>query len=124
MPGQPHKNAVYAAMIESLDDGIGRLLAKLDELKLRENTIVVFTSDNGGLMSSTSNVPLRVGKGSAYEGGVRVPLIVSYPPAIAAGSTSDVPAMSIDLLPTLVDLCGLEAGQVAGLGRRQPRRPP
>jgi arylsulfatase A len=107
LPDQPHKNAVYAAMIESLDTGVGRLLAALDELKLRENTIVIFTSDNGGLLSSTSNPPLRAGKGSAYEGGVRVPLIVSYPPAIAAGSTSDVPAMSIDLFPTLANLCGL-----------------
>jgi arylsulfatase A-like enzyme len=111
LPDQPHKNATYAAMIESLDDGIGRLLATLEELKLRENTVVVFTSDNGGLLSSTSNVPLRVGKGSAYEGGVRVPLIVSYPPSIAAGSTSDVPAMSIDLLPTLVELCGLKPAE-------------
>ncbi len=111
MPGQPHQNAVYAAMIESLDDGVGHLLATLDELKLRENTVVIFTSDNGGLMSSTSNVPLRAGKGSAYEGGVRVPLMFSYPPAIAAGSTSDVPAMSIDLLPTLADLCGLEVAK-------------
>ncbi len=107
LPEAAQKNAVYAAMIESLDDGIGRIMATLDELRLREQTIVVFTSDNGGLMSSTSNAPLRVGKGSAYEGGVRVPLIVSYPPAIASGTTSNVPAMSIDLLPTLVDLCGL-----------------
>lgn len=108
MPDQPHTNAVYAAMIESLDGGIGKLLAALDRLKLRDSTIVIFTSDNGGLMSSTSNVPLRVGKGSAYEGGVRVPLFVSYPPVIMAGSKSDVPAMSIDLLPTLVELCGLD----------------
>jgi arylsulfatase A len=107
LPDQPHKNAVYAAMIESLDMGVGKLLAKLDELKLRENTIVVFTSDNGGLLSSTSNRPLRAGKGSAYEGGVRVSLIVSYPPAIKSGTTSDVPAMSIDLFPTLGSLCGL-----------------
>ncbi len=111
MPDQPHQNAVYAAMIESLDDGLGRLLAALDDLKLRDNTIVIFTSDNGGLASSTSNVPLRVGKGSAYEGGVRVPLLVSYPSAIAAGSTSPVPAMSIDLLPTLVELCGLSVAK-------------
>jgi arylsulfatase A-like enzyme len=110
-PELPHHNAVYAAMIESLDDGVGRLLAALDELKLRDNTLVIFTSDNGGLLSSTSNVPLRAGKGSAYEGGVRVPLIFSYPPVIAAGSASDVPAMSIDLAPTLVELCGLELAQ-------------
>jgi arylsulfatase A len=109
-PDNPQHNATYAAMIESLDEGVGRLLKHLDELKLRDNTIVVFTSDNGGLKLNevTSNEPLRAGKGSAYEGGVRVPLIVSYPPAIRAGSTSDVPAMSIDLFPTLVELCGLQ----------------
>jgi arylsulfatase A len=108
-PDQPQHNATYAAMIESLDEGMGRLLDCLDELELREKTIVVFTSDNGGLVLNqvTSNVPLRAGKGSAYEGGVRVPLMFSYPPLIAAGTTSDVPAMSIDLLPTLVELCDL-----------------
>jgi arylsulfatase A-like enzyme len=106
-PDSPQKNATYAAMIESLDEGIGRILTRLETLKLLEDTIIVFTSDNGGLLSSTTNLRLRAGKGSAYEGGVRVPLIVSYPPRIKAGATSDVPAMSIDLLPTLVDLCGL-----------------
>jgi arylsulfatase A len=105
----PQRHATYAAMIESLDEGIGRLLAHLDNLKLRDQTIIVFTTDNGGLELNevTANDPLRAGKGSAYEGGVRVPLMVSYPPAIRAGSTSDVPAMSIDLFPTLVELCGL-----------------
>jgi arylsulfatase A-like enzyme len=106
-PDAPQKNATYAAMIESLDDGIGRVLTRLETLKILEETIIVFTSDNGGLLSSTTNLGLRAGKGSAYEGGVRVPLIVSYPPRIKAGTTSDLPAMSIDLLPTLVDLCGL-----------------
>ncbi len=108
-PSHPQHNATYAAMIESLDEGIGRLLEHLDKLKLRERTIVVFTSDNGGLKLNqvTSNDPLRAGKGSAYEGGVRVPWIVSYPPKVRAGATSDVPAMSIDLLPTLAALCGL-----------------
>jgi arylsulfatase A-like enzyme len=106
-PDAPQKNALYAAMIESLDESTGRILQTLDELKLRENTIVVFTSDNGGLMSSTTNLGLRAGKGSAYEGGVRVPLIFSLPGKIKAGTTSDTPGMSIDLLPTLVDLCGI-----------------
>jgi arylsulfatase A-like enzyme len=108
-PENPQHHATYAAMIESLDEGIGRLMAHLDQLKLREQTIVVFTSDNGGLELNevTANDPLRAGKGSAYEGGVRVPLVVSYPPAIRKGATSDVPAMSIDLFPTLVELCGL-----------------
>jgi len=106
-PDAPQKHATYAAMIESLDDGIGQILTRLHTLKLVENTIIVFTSDNGGLLSSTTNLGLRAGKGSAYEGGVRVPLIVSFPPRIKAGRASDLPAMSIDLLPTLVDLCGL-----------------
>lgn len=108
-PDSPQHHATYAAMIESLDQGIGRLTAQLRMLELLDNTNFVFTSDNGGLTLNqvTSNVPLRAGKGSAYEGGVRVPLIFSYPPRINAGTTSDLPAMSIDLLPTLVDLCGL-----------------
>ena len=109
-PANPQHNATYAAMIESLDESVGRLMAHLDELKLRDNTIVIFTSDNGGLKLNqvTSNDPARAGKGSAYEGGVRVPLIVSYPPAVKAGSTCSTPAMSIDFLPTLADLCELK----------------
>jgi arylsulfatase A len=103
----PQKNAVYAAMIESLDESTGKILQALEDLNLRENTIVVFTSDNGGLMSSTTNLGLRAGKGSVYEGGVRVPLIFSLPGRIKPGTTSNTPGMSIDLLPTLVDLCGL-----------------
>src|SRR5262245_43321920 len=106
-------NPIYAAMIESLDEGIGKILAKLDELKLAENTIVVFTSDNGGLATAegantpaTSNAPLREGKGHLYEGGIRSPLIVRWPAAIKAG-VNDATAQSIDLLPTLADLCGL-----------------
>jgi arylsulfatase A len=108
-PEDPQHHPIYAAMIESLDEGIGRLMAELDELDLRENTIVVFTTDNGGLELNevTANDPLRAGKGSAYEGGVRVPLIFSYPPKIRRGSTSAAPAMSIDLLPTLASLAGL-----------------
>jgi arylsulfatase A-like enzyme len=107
-------NPVYAAMIESLDDGIGQILAKLDELKLAENTIVVFTSDNGGLATlegaktpATSNAPLREGKGHLYEGGIRVPLIVRWPATIKPG-LNDALACSIDFLPTLADLCGLK----------------
>ncbi|MDX1948797.1 MAG: sulfatase [Pirellulaceae bacterium] len=105
-PDAPHNNPIYAAMIESLDQGIGRLLDQLDQLKLREKTVVVFTSDNGGLLRSTTNPPARAGKGSAYEGGVRVPWIVSYPGAIPAGKTSDEPVISVDLFPTLLDLAG------------------
>jgi arylsulfatase A-like enzyme len=104
----PHKNATYAAMIESLDDSVGRLVAKLEELKLRENTVLVFTSDNGGVAGTTKNLNLRAGKGSVYEGGVRVPLIVSWPAKIKAGSKTDEPAISIDFLPTFASLAGVK----------------
>ena len=106
-PDAPHKNAVYAAMIETLDQNVGRLVAALEELKLTEKTLIVFTSDNGGLMQNTSNPPYRVGKGSAYEGGVRVPLIASWPGTIAAGKTCDVPVITPDWYPTLLDLAGV-----------------
>jgi arylsulfatase A len=105
IPGYGQQNPTYCSMVENLDTNVGRLLTKLDEWKLAENTIVVFTSDNGGLAlrETTSNLPLRVGKGSAYEGGVRVPLIVRYPAAMKS-AVNETPVMSIDLLPTLVEL--------------------
>jgi arylsulfatase A len=107
---QPQHNATYAAMIESLDESVGRIVQKLDELELDNSTLVIFTSDNGGLILNqvTSNAPLRAGKGSAYEGGVRVPLIVRYPPLVKAGIMCDVSAMSIDLAPTIAELVGVK----------------
>ena len=75
-------------MIESLDATVGRIRAKLDELGLADRTIMIFTSDNGGRVPTTSNMPLRYGKASAYEGGVRVPLIVHWPGVTEAGSVS------------------------------------
>ncbi len=75
----PQKNPTYAAMIASLDESVGKIRKQLDELDLSKNTIVIFTSDNGGLERITSNPPFRVGKGSAYEGGVRVPFIIWGP---------------------------------------------
>lgn len=104
-----HSNAVYGAMIESMDEGVGTILAKLEELKIAERTVVVFTSDNGGLLRSTSNAPLRAGKGSAYEGGVRVPLIVAWPGELRAGAVCDTPAITPDLAPTLLELAGAKA---------------
>ncbi|HVK10918.1 MAG TPA: sulfatase-like hydrolase/transferase, partial [Gemmataceae bacterium] len=109
-----HKDPTYAAMIASLDEGVGRVLATLDELKLAENTVVIFSSDNGGVGGYvregvkkagdvTDNAPLRSGKGSLYEGGVRVPWIVRWPGKVPAGTT-DVPVISVDLLPTLLEL--------------------
>lgn len=101
---------IYAGMIESLDTNVGRILDKLDQSGLDENTIVVFTSDNGGLSSSeglpTSNLPLRTGKGWIYEGGIRVPLIVRAPGAAGNGTRSDAPVTSMDFYPTLLELTG------------------
>jgi len=102
---------VYAAMVESLDTAVGMVLAELDELNIREDTIVVFLSDNGGLSTSeghpTSNAPLRAGKGWVYEGGIRSPLFVRWPGVTSAGTRCDVPLISTDLYPTLLAAAGL-----------------
>jgi arylsulfatase A len=98
-------NAVYAAMIESVDESVGRILRKLESLGLAGNTVVVFMSDNGGLWpQSTSNAPLRAGKGYAYEGGLRVPLIVKWPGQTAPGAACPVPVCSIDFFPTFLEI--------------------
>jgi arylsulfatase A len=103
-----HKNAKYAAMIESTDEGVGRIMQCLDENGLSGNTIVVFFSDNGGLVlwDITNNTPLREGKGSAYEGGVREPLIVRWPGVVKPGSVCNTPVISVDLYPTLLQAAG------------------
>jgi arylsulfatase A-like enzyme len=105
----------YAATLQTLDDSVGRLLAHLDAAGLRERTIVVFTSDNGGLHVPegphprvTHNTPFRAGKGYLYEGGVRVPLIVRGP-GIPAGRVVDAPMMNTDWLPTFLELAGAPA---------------
>ena len=105
----PHHNPGYAALVESVDDSVGRLLDKLDALKLSDRTVIVFTSDNGGLLGCTSNAPLRAGKGSAYEGGVRVPLIVKWPGVTRPGSVSAAPVISADYFPTLLAMAGAAA---------------
>lgn len=106
-------HAVYAAMLESLDEGVGRVMKKLADLGLDENTIIVFTSDNGGLCSAegwpTTNRPLRLGKGWLYEGGVRVAWLVRWPGVAREGSTCDVPVISDDFAPTLLEMAGLPA---------------
>lgn len=110
---------VYAAMIESLDENIGRLLAELDATGQRENTLVIFTSDNGGLAtaegSPTSNAPLAEGKGWMYEGGTREPLLVRWPGVVQPGSTCGTPVTSPDLFPTLCEVSGIEATGDPGL---------
>ena len=97
-------NAAYAAMVEHMDENVGRLLDRLDELKLTDNTIVVWTSDNGGKGSVTSNLPLRGMKHNLYEGGIRVPTIVRWPGRIAAGTSNATPLISNDFYPTLLNL--------------------
>jgi arylsulfatase A-like enzyme len=116
-PVNGHRSPVYAAMIASVDESVGRVLAKLDELKLSDNTLVVFTSDNGGVGGYieagvkatdgiTNNAPLRGGKGMLYEGGVRVPWVARWPGRVKPGTTCDEPIISVDLYPTLLDLAG------------------
>ncbi|MYA08831.1 MAG: sulfatase [Holophagales bacterium] len=105
-------HAVYAAMVETLDTSVGRILDRLDALDLAENTIVVFFSDNGGLStaegSPTSNLPLRGGKGWLYEGGIREPMIVRWPAVAAAGGVTSAPVISTDFYPTLLEAAGVD----------------
>jgi arylsulfatase A-like enzyme len=116
-PGLTHANAAYAAMVESLDASVGRVRAKLAELGLADRTVVVFTSDNGGRVPTTSNRPLRLGKASAYEGGVRVPLIVHWPGVTGPGRVSDAPVITMDLFSTLVEVAGLRVPGAGAAGR-------
>lgn len=113
-----HQNPTYAAMIASVDESIGRLMNLLDELKLADNTVLIFSSDNGGVGGYvregikqagdvTDNAPLRSGKGSLYEGGVRDPFLVRWPGVVLPGGTCDVPAIHVDLFPTLLDIAGV-----------------
>ena len=98
------KQAIYGAMIETMDMNIGRLLQTLKSLDLEKNTLVVFTSDNGGLTSISPLAPLRAGKGSYYEGGIRVPLIMRLPGVIEENSTNDVPVTHLDFYPTFKEI--------------------
>jgi arylsulfatase A-like enzyme len=105
------KNPVYAAQIEATDRAIGRVLDAVDQLGIADDTLVIFTSDNGGWEGATDNHPLRSGKGDLYEGGLRVPLIMRWPDAQRtahlAGSTSDTPVISMDLTATILDAAQL-----------------
>ena len=101
-------NPHLAAMLESIDEGIGLIQSKLDELGLLDNTILVFTSDNGGETNVTSNAPLRGGKSQLYEGGVRVPMIVQWPGHTPASSQCDQPTVNLDFYPTLLEAAGIE----------------
>jgi len=107
---QVQDNPVYAGLVETMDDAVGVVLNALEELGLADNTIVIFTSDNGGVSAgdafATSNLPLRGGKGYQFEGGIREPYFIKMPGLIKAGSTSDVPVSGTDFYPTILDLIG------------------
>jgi len=119
-PVDGHRNPTYAAMIASVDESVGRVLAALDELKLADRTVVIFSSDNGGVggytregigkesNDITDNAPLRSGKGSLYEGGTRVPFIVRWPGVTKPGATCGVPTIHVDVYPTLLDIAGAQ----------------
>ncbi len=108
---QVQDHPLYAGMVESMDDAVGLVLDTLDELKLEDRTIVVFTSDNGGVSAgdgkATSNLPLRGGKGRQWEGGIREPYYIKWPGAVPAGSTCSTPVIGMDFYPTLLEMAGL-----------------
>ncbi|MHC5060952.1 MAG: sulfatase-like hydrolase/transferase [Planctomycetota bacterium] len=118
-----HNSVVYAAMIKSLDDSVGSIMTKLRELGVAENTVIVFTSDNGGFetkesllgypeLPRTDNHPLRFGKTHVYEGGLRVPLIVYWPGHTKPNSTCDVPVFGADFFPTFLEMAGMDMSQL------------
>lgn len=112
-PGLRHRNAQYAAMVQSLDENVGRVLKTLDEIGVADNTVVILTSDNGGFINAfegqtvTDNSPLRSGKGSLYEGGIRVPAMIHWPGITRPGSVSDVPVSTVDYYRTILSIAGL-----------------
>ncbi len=103
------KSATYAAMVETVDRSVRRVIEALDRYGLTDNTVIIFTSDNGGESQATFNRPLREGKGYLYEGGIRVPLIIKWPGHIRPGSVSHIPVIGTDLYPTIAALAGDKA---------------
>lgn len=114
-PEGPLPSPIYAAMVEHVDDMVGDIIAKLEALKLRQRTVVILTSDNGGLYKTytglgdrvTDNGPLRGEKGTVYEGGIRVPLIVNWPGVVPEGTVCNEPTISIDFWPTFAEIAGV-----------------
>jgi arylsulfatase A-like enzyme len=106
-------NPAYAGMVQSVDESVGRVMKKLEELGVADNTAVIFMSDNGGLSTvpregPTANLPLRAGKGWLYEGGIREPMLIKWPGVVKAGSVCDEPVTSTDFYPTMLEMAGLE----------------
>jgi arylsulfatase A-like enzyme len=118
-PAGGHNDPTYAAMIASLDESVGRIVAALDKHQLADNTLLIFTSDNGGLggyrvpgtdrtKGVTDNAPLRAGKGALYEGGIRVPFLARWPAVIQPGTSCDAPIAHVDMFPTFLQIAGVE----------------
>ncbi len=107
-PEDCHNNPEYAAMVESVDQSVGTVYQKLEELALTENTLLIFFSDNGGHGTYTCQKPLRGGKGMFYEGGIRVPMVAYWPGKIEPGTSTDVPVIGMDFYPTFLELSGTE----------------
>lgn len=109
--GKTKTQSKYASMIASMDNSLGAIMQKLDELKIADNTIIIFMSDNGGLVTHaghpTSNAPLSDGKGTCREGGIRVPMMVKWPGIVKAGSQCDEPVISDDFFPTILKMAGI-----------------
>ena len=140
-PAKRHRNPAYAAMLAALDRSVGRLRARLAELGIADRTVIVFTGDNGGLDrrgrdgrmgNPTENEPLRAGKGSAYEGGVRTPTIYFWPGVTPRGAVSEEPVITVDIYPTVLDIAGVAGDEthnglvdgvsLAGILRRPDER--
>lgn len=124
-PDEPQNYGEYAAMIESVDESVGRILEALRETGVAENTFVLFSSDNGGVTSRewkgrpvTSNLPLRVGKGHLYEGGIRVPTVVRWPGVTRPGSLCAEPVVSYDYAPTIAEVAGVAKGKLPTMDGR------
>ena len=105
-PGKLHDHVAMATMIQAVDDGVGRIVAALDELKLRDKTVIIFTSDNGGYGPATDMSPLKGYKGTYYEGGIREPFFVTWPGVVRPGTKSAEPIIGVDLYPTLCEIAG------------------
>ncbi len=124
-PDNPQNYGEYAAMIESVDESVGRVLAALSVNGLEDNTLVIFTADNGGVTSRewknrpvTSNLPLRLGKGHLYEGGIRVPTVIRFPGVTKPGSACHDPILSVDYAPTIAELAGIPRSQLPRMDGR------
>ncbi len=105
--GKKDLNAAYASMVEKMDESIGKIIDQLDALGLKENTLVLFSSDNGGFYEVSKQTPYRAGKGAYFEGGIREPMIVRWPTKVKAGTSCDAPVIGIDFFPTFLEAAGL-----------------